>query len=252
MTWFRISVLEGTTMGCDMTRGIKRSCLLAGLAVFGAMVVGGRDAQAGTVGVKGTVAPLPGGSPFLYTFDLFLTGGTIAPGATFTIGALTEGTVSNGLVGVTTQSGTEAPSFTGNPFATEYPGVPYYWVVPSGGIDTIYTGNPVVPYDKESSVTWLYLEGPSVTWNGANIFLGSFTVETAASFPDNMPPATPGQPIDYSYSGVTGGDSPSTGGGTITLSAIPEPSSLVLLLAGGAALPILLRLRGRSRASRTA
>jgi len=235
-----------------MRRGIKRPFMLAGLAVFGAMVVVGSDARAGTVKPVGTTTPLPGGSPFLYQFSLYLTSGTIAPGATFTVGALPSGQVSNGLIGVTTQSGTGEPSDTGNPFALLYPTQPYYWVVPSGGIDTINSGMPS-PYNNESSVTWEYLTGPTLTWNGTDIYLGLFNVETAQSFPDNAPPATPGvTQIDYSYTGVTGGNTPSFGGSSITISAVPEPTSSILLLIGGAALPLLLRSRCRSQASPTA
>jgi hypothetical protein len=235
-----------------MRRGIKRSFLLAGLAVFGAMVVGGSDIRAGTVKPVGTSTPLPGGSPFLYQFGLYLTSGSIAPGATFTVGALPGGQVSNGLIGVTTQSGTGEPSGTGNPFALLYPTQSYFWVVPAGGIVTVDSGMNA-PYNNESSVTWQYLLGPTLTWNGSDIYLGLFTVETAQSFPDDAPPATPGvTKIDYSYTGVTGGNTPSSGGSSITISAVPEPTSSILLLIGGAALPLLLRSRCRSQVSRKA
>lgn len=221
-----------------MIRGIQRSWFLAGLFAFGVMLVGVGQARASSIGIKGTINPLPGGSPFLYEFDVYLTGGSIATGSTITIG-----TAPGGLVGVTTQSGTEEPSYTGNPFAPQ----DYYWVVPTGGIDTTSTGKPA-PYDQESSVTWKYLEGPSVTYNGTNIFLGTFTVETAKSFPDNAPPVTPGVTvIDFNYSLVPAGGGPAdTGGGSLTLSSIPEPSSVILIVIGAGALPLLLRKHGRS------
>jgi hypothetical protein len=65
---------------------------------------------------------------------------------------------------------------------------------------------------------------------------------------------TPGvTPISYNYSLVQSeGGPPVTGGGVITLSLVPEPSSVILLLIGGGILPLLLRSRGRSRASQAA
>ncbi len=165
---------------------------MAGIALLGVMVAGGRPARAGTVSLKGSIVPLPGGSPFLYEFDLYLTGGSIQPGISTSPTEFTVGIAPHGLVGVTGLSGTQQPPVSGNPSEV--------WIVPSGGIVTTSTGNPP-PYDKASSVEWVYYTGPTITWSGTDILLGLFTVQTTSSFPDNAPPVTPGvTPIDWSYS----------------------------------------------------
>jgi hypothetical protein len=217
---------------------IKGAWIAAGIAVLGAMIAGGSDAGAGTLSLSGSIVPLPGGSPFLYEFDLFLTGGTIVPD---TAGRteFTVGLAPHGLVGVTGQSGHQEPPLTG--FSPEV------WIVPSGGIVTTTTGNPP-PYDQASSVQWQYFSGPTITWAGSDILLGLFTVQTTSSFPDNAPPVTPGiTPIDWSYSVLNPDGSTTTGGGTITLAGVPEPSSVILLLVGSTALPLVFFRRRRRR-----
>ncbi len=205
-----------------------------------------------TISVTGHIILLPGGSPFLYQFDLYLTGGTISPSSGSN---LTEFTVS-GLVGVSVGGFIPADAPPGTPpnpqsGTTEPPGngtaTSELWYVPAGGIVTTNTGNPA-PYDYASSVTWDYLIGPTITYSStdpANNFLGSFTVQTIASFPDNMPPVTPGvTPIGVSYS-IDG--SPGTPTTITLLGAVPEPSSMLLLLVGGAVLPFMNRRRRRLR-----
>lgn len=97
----------------------RRQWILAGVAVVTAMAVGGGLAQASSIGLKGHITPLPGGSPFLYSFELDLNNlseGEITPGATLTVGIPTlmpNGMLSSGLVGVTGQSGTQEPPLTG-------------------------------------------------------------------------------------------------------------------------------------------
>jgi hypothetical protein len=232
--------------GAKMIRDIKRTCLLAGLAAFGAMFAGGSEARAASVGFKGTIAPLPGGSPFLYTFDVYLTSGTISPGSPsnpteFTISGLV-GVSQPGFLGVNDPgSPTYEPPGTGNPFGSN---VYYTWIVNTGGIVT--TGSPVNS-NYESSVTWQYTLGPTLTWSGTNIFLGSFEVETTAIYNDNAPPVTPGiTPIGFSYSLPQSSGGPSTGGGTFTVTSVPEPSSVILLVIGGGVLPLVFRKRASS------
>src|SRR5262249_4024041 len=114
-----------------MKARIKSAWLALSLAVLGVTLFAGNEAHAGGIGLKGFLTPLPGGSPFLYEYDAYLTGGSIAAGSTITI---------SDMVGVTTQSGTQQPPTTGGPSDE-------IWIVPSGGIVTGSTGRPV-PYDK--------------------------------------------------------------------------------------------------------
>ena len=215
----------------------RRQWILAGVAVVTAMAVGGGLAQASSIGLKGHITPLPGGSPFLYSFELDLNNlseGEITPGATLTVGIPTlmpNGMLSSGLVGVTGQSGTQEPPLTGgNPND--------YWVVPAGGIVTTNTGNPP-PFNQESSVEWSFHDGPNYTLG----LVGLFTVETTSDFPDNMPPVIPYvTEINYVFKFADG----TVDSGFITLST-PEPSSAILLMIGVAAVPLARKWAKRSQ-----
>ena len=50
----------------------KSVSVLAGLALIAVISAGRGEAQAGTIGLMGHITPLPGGSPFLYSFELDL------------------------------------------------------------------------------------------------------------------------------------------------------------------------------------
>jgi len=225
-------------MESAMRRGIKTAWVMM-IAVLGLVAAGGPEARAASVRLKGTITPLPGGSPFLYAFDLFLTNGSIQPGPPSDPTRFTVGLAPHGLVGVTTLSGHQEPPLTGNPDEV--------WIVPAGGIVTSNTGNPA-PYDKQSSVQWVYFAGPTITWSGTDILLGHFTIQTTSSFPDDAPPVTPGvTPIDWSYS-LFDPNGDSKGGGTITLAGVvPEPASVILMLVGAGALPLVLHRRRTGR-----
>ena len=198
----------------------KSVSVLAGLALIAVISAGRGEAQAGTIGLMGHITPLPGGSPFLYSFELDLndlTDGPITNGSTLTVGTPTvmpDGQTSSGLVGVTGASGTQEPPLTG--------GSPNeIWYVPAGGIITTPTGKPS-PYNEQSSVEWQFLQGPSYTPG----VVGVFTVETTSDFPDNMPPIIPNvTEINYLFTFSNG----KTESGFITLSLVPEPSSVILL-----------------------
>ncbi len=106
-------------------------------------------------------------------------------------------------------------------------------------------------YNYQSNVTWEYLLGPTINYTnpGPNgVFLGEFTVVTSWSYAAGQPPPlAPGTIIDYSY--TIGGTS---GTGTIVLQGVPEPSSVVLMLLGGAFLPLAASYRRRQLRSRRA
>jgi hypothetical protein len=219
----------------------KSVSVLAGLALLAAISTGRGEAQAGTIGLKGHITPLPGGSPFLYSFELDLndlTDGPITNGSTLTVGTPTlmpDHQLSSGLVGVTGSSGTQQPPTTGGP-PNEF------WVVPAGGIITTPTGNPA-PYNEQSSVAWQFLEGPS--YNVGEV--GVFTVETTSDFPDSMPPIIPNvTEINYVFTFSNG----KTESGFITLSLVPEPSSVILLLMGAGAVPLVCKWAKRSQLAR--
>jgi hypothetical protein len=212
----------------------KGTRILAGLAVMAMLSIGGGVAHAGKVTLGGQITPLPGGSPFLYEFELFLDFGTIAPGSSLMIG-----TPPLGLVGVNQLSGTTQPPTIFSPNDI--------WVVPPGGIVTTGSG----PYGTESSVTWDFISGTTYTNSPGSPLLetGLFNVETAFTYPDNMPPAMPGTVIDYVFTFADG----TTSSGTVTLTPIiPEPSSIILFLAGVGVLPLLRTWVKRSRSPRVA
>jgi hypothetical protein len=205
------------------------------IAVLGVVLTGGSEARGGSIKITGSIVPLPGGPSYLYKFSLLLTGGSIQAGTDLNP---TQFTVS-GLVGVTGLAEHQEPPTTGN--------APEVWAIPASGIVTSSTGNPP-PYDSESSVTWQYVAGPTLTYTGIPISLGEFDVKTTASFPENSPPVTPYvTPIPYAFSFQQPVGGLSTGSGVLTLSSVPEPSSLVLLLAGGGAVRLLARWRRRPR-----
>jgi hypothetical protein len=219
----------------------KCQWILAGLVVVATTAAGGSSAHATSIGVKGHITPLPGGSPFLYTFELDLNNlseGSITPGSSLTVGIPTlmpDGMLSSGLVGVTGQSGHQEPPLTGgNPND--------FWVVPAGGIITSNTGNPA-PFNQQSSIEWSFHDGPDYSTTG---LVGIFTVETTSDFPDNMPPVIPNvTEINYVFKFADG----VTDTGFITLS-IPEPSSVILLLVGVSALPLARKWAKRKQAAR--
>jgi hypothetical protein len=212
-----------------MSLRAKGTWITTGLALL--VVIAGSEgaARAGTVGLKGHIVQLPGGSPFLYEFELDLDSGTLSPGS-----SLMVGTPPKGLIGVGQNSGTSQPPTTG-PSHTDV------WVVPFGGIVTTGSG----PYGTQSSVTWDFQSGATYTNTFQNppIVIGFFNVETVFSYPDNMPPSIPGVTvIDYVFTFADGTKS----SGSITLT-IPEPSSAILLLAGVGVLPLVHRFMKRSR-----
>lgn len=241
-----------------MRRVIRSVWFATGLAALGAMMAGGPEAQAGgVVVVTGgiTQGSGSGGDPtYTYTFDLYLTGGSISPDGA----AMTSTFTVNDLIGV---SGLDFTGYIGTPSApsqpptTATPGSPQAmetWTVPSGGVVTTelspgpgYTPNG---YNYEGTVTWDYVAGPTINYSGTQIFLGAFTVNTSWNYGASQPPPMGGgSTVIYDYN--IGG---TTGSGSLILAGVPEPSSFVLLLIGGAALPMAAAYRRRRPASRRA
>lgn len=240
-----------------MRRGLPVACFMAGLTMVGAIVGGGLEARAGTVSIKGGIkagSGTGGDPPYTYIFDLYLTSGFIAPD----LGAKTSIFTVDGLVGVSGPGYDTGqipnPSTTSQPPGTAPAGSPQaneFWTLPNGGIVTSPSPPPATAdgYNYQSNVTWEYLLGPTINFTnpGPNgVFLGEFTVVTSWSYAAGQPPPlAPGTIIDYSY--TIGG---TTGTGTIVLQGgnpVPEPSSLVLMLLGGAFVPLAASCRRRLR-----
>jgi hypothetical protein len=213
---------------------IKRTWILAGLIAVAAVSAGVNVANAGSVGLRATINPLPGDPPWLYTINVTLTSpGTFANGSTITVTELV-GTDSTSTLTLPPQNGT-----------TTNPGVE--WSTPA--IVTTSTGNPA-PFNFESTFTWTY-QGSTVTYidnDSSNNNLGSFTIQTSPglNFPVGAPPVLPGTQLDTSITVVdqNGGSTTTTGKVTVQM-AVPEPSSLSLLLIGGGAVAVLRRLGGK-------
>jgi hypothetical protein len=244
-----------------MRRGFHCAWLVAGLAMLGAMGVDGREGRAGTIGIIGHIkqgSGTGGDPPYTYIFDLYLTSGFINSDG----GKLTDFFTVDGLVGVS-GSGYDSsqianPSAPSEPPTTAPVGSPQameFWNTPSGGIAATPspppTGFKADGYNYNSNVTWEYVAGPTINFTnpGPNgVFLGEFTVNTSWSYEFGQPyPMSPGTIIDFSY--TIGG---TTGTGTFVLLGVPEPSSIVLMLLGGAILPLATVYRRRQLRSRRA
>jgi hypothetical protein len=220
-----------------MKSSIKRSSLLAGLAMLSVTFSAARDVYAGSAALNsislsgGLVQGSGGGSgdpPYIYVFDVYLTSGEIIPGSTtysnFTV---------DGLVGVDTNSLASAtqPDLL-HPYNNEF------WQ--TSAISTSNTTSTTPGFTYESNLTWSYTGGPTVTTVG--FFLGQFTIETDyQNYVAGTPPVPFGSTLNYTYS-LDGGGTGNTGSGTIIVQngyPTPEPSSLILMLAGATVLPWL-------------
>jgi hypothetical protein len=199
---------------------------MVGLAMLGAMTPGGGgEARAGTIGItiSGGFTPVGGDPPYLYIFDVFLDPG-------FEVDQ-TDFFRIDGLNGVTSGSLSHQPP----------PAPPGFVWVPNPGL---------------SNITWTFLGTTPIPNNnpvGSNIEvpLGQFEVQTTVNFP-NGPPVPPGTMVPYTFTVHHIGDGPASGSGVIVLTAIPEPSSIILLALGAAALPAIAARRKRRRIAGTA
>jgi hypothetical protein len=203
-----------------MTRRIRGVSILAGLAVLGAVLTCGREAQAGTA--KGIVVTSGGtmqiGDPlyeYVFTAEL-LAGSTLQNGGYFTIYDLPD-LISGAL--------------TSQPNISWGSSVQFLGITPSG---VVVTDDPNI-----FNVTWQWNgSSPIVAPDTSNLDLGTFTVGATTEL-SSPPRAT------VIYVGTLDGGLPVTQG---TLYINPEPSSVLLLLTGAGVLPLLLRQR-RRRAS---
>ena len=197
-----------------MRRGIKTAWVVAGLAVLGAMIAGGREARAKGI-VISTGVTQPVGDPFYeYVFDVqLLAGSTLDNGGFITVYDLPE---------------IDQNSLTQQPSSKWGSSLQKVGVTPSGAS----------PVDSSSlwNVTW--------EWNGAaltaptnsNLDLGLFKVGPTAQ------PETPTLTYVGSLDGTTASNQ-----GTITVSAVPEPSSVALLVLGIGSVSLIALRKARRR-----
>jgi hypothetical protein len=215
-----------------MRRGFTVAWIMAGVAVIGVMTAGGGgEARAGTIGItiNGGFKPVAGDPPYLYILDVYLDPG-------FEVKANDLFTVFD-LNGVTNGSLTHQPPPPGQSPAVAW-----------------------VPDPELDQTTWTFL-GTSVIQNtnpvGSNIevYLGQFEVLTTEDFPPGTTPVPPNNPTTYTFQISDLNGDPVSGGGTfpmVDLGAVPEPSSIVLLALGVAALPAIAARRRHRRIAGTA
>jgi hypothetical protein len=197
---------------------MKSSWTWTGLATMVALMGGPNFAMGGpTMSVPstgiiithGAVAPV-GDPSFAYTFDIQLAAGSI----------LLDG----GLITVY-----DLPDITGSSL-TSQPN--HFWSesLQETGI-TPLNPNPVPTDTSLENVTWFY-SGATIDNSGGSspLDLGNFSI---GPIPENEPSVT----LTYvgSLDGVNAADT-----GTVTVTAIPEPSSLILLLTAMVGAPLLV------------
>jgi hypothetical protein len=202
-----------------MRRAIKRGWLWTGLALVGVMFIGGREAQA-----KGIIITSGGtqktGDPtyeYVFTVDL-LAGSTLDNGGFFTVydlPALTAGAL------------TSQPSISWGASVQLLGNTP---------IGTVVNDDPNI-----YNVTWQWNGKNSVTAPAtSNLDLGTFIVGSTTELA-----SPPSKTVVYvgSLDGVNASNQ-----GTVGINVVPEPSSVILLLVGAAALPLyaVRNRRGRS------
>ena len=197
----------------------------AGIAALAAMVAGGSNAQAGTVTIKGGIAPQgPGDPPYTYIFDVYLNNATINAYSGSGSAATTYSV--DGLVGINTGSESVIND--------------QYGMAPQ----VIWT-----PAPTSETATWNYYGYGSISTTGT-LLLGRFEITTTTSY--SSPPVPPGSMLTYTYllDGVSG-----TGQITIVNGnpGVPEPSSIIMMLTGGCLLPsFAFRQAQRLRSRRVA
>jgi PEP-CTERM motif len=227
-----------------MTVRNKGTWFLAALASLGAVLVGDREVRAGTgiaqIKVNGGYNPV-GPDPFYnYIFDVYLEpGSSLQPPSGNSLSQEDHFTI-DGLPGIDPTSSyhfTPAPPYD-NSFD-------FGWSNPTVTPFTILNPPPNTP-SYGGDATWAYLGRDAIAATTSEIFLGEFSILTTYLYPAGVVPLPNGATIDYSFevSGQT-----QSGNGTFIIHnlAVPEPSSVIMFLAGAVAVPLFLRHERRRR-----
>jgi hypothetical protein len=200
-----------------MASRVRSSCVLAVVVTLCGLAGGGRDVHAGAIiAKKGTTTPV-GDPRFDYDFEIDL-----VAGSTLAFG---------GFITVYDIPSLELPILTFQPNAFWGSEVQNVGITPPGTPppgDPPVTDNPNIP-----NVTWVY-HGPAIVNNTtSDMDLGTFVVGETVSLTS---PPDPRLLFVGSLDGVTLSNS-----GFVQVNAVPEPSSVVLLLTGVVALSLFWR-----------
>jgi hypothetical protein len=238
-----------------MVRGSRRWQLWVGLVVFGAMVVGEREARASLelsgITITGSGGTVPGTDPvFFYTFDVSIAPGyQMDPGDHFTI---------NGLIGVSPLNFTN-PSL---PIPGSFSLQPSPFNLPVITITSSQIVQSKVVYT--SDVEWInpltffggLVPGSILRGGATGLDLGSFTIFTddipSSSIPSHLPltysaksHSTVGDGLFLQQPGGQNSPPPIT----LDFVAAPEPSTWVFLLSAAAVAPLRILWVWRRRRS---
>jgi hypothetical protein len=241
-------------------RRIQRARLWTGLALLGAMVASGHQAQASLSGISitGSGGTVTGSDPYTYySFDVYL-----APGYQWDANDFFQ---INGLVGVTPLNPPNTRFFHGHNDKLPSPGSTSFYVPPDdapsySNLNFSNLNNPIITITSPSpsnwspqtlytsSVEWVNTSGQTLTGDSSG-FLGSFIILTSEPVPGVQPTVT------FFAQSHTLGTQANPGGtlllqntaATLTISdldaVVPEPSTLIFLVSAAAMTPIPILVR---------
>ena len=210
-----------------MSLRMHRTWILSGLTAIVATFMAGREAHAAPIGaMTGIFVPVGmtqqiGDPTFEYVFDVQLVAGsTLNTGGFFTVYDIPF--IPSGAL-------------TSQPNASWGSSVQLLGVTPTGAV---VADDPTI-----ENVTWQWNgTSPIVASPSSNVDLGTFAVGVTSEL--TSPPSP-----TLIYVGSLNGSTASSQG-TVTVNAIPEPSSVILFLTGASAIPLLwLRQRRRPHLS---